>query len=313
MKKWLLFVVVIIGILITSSYVFFPKSVIDSNIINMHCNTNSLNRYIMTEKQWKKWWPGTYTTDSSSQGTAFDYNGYKYYIREFKYNAIDIEMQRKDLEIDGTIYFIPIPPDSVRAEWKYKLTSHSNPLSRIRLYMETKRINQNMNDILAGMKKFMENEKDLYGLDIKQTRVKDTIVVITEYISSEYPSTKKIYDLIGGIKNYIAIHHAKEVDPPMLNVTAKKGKFVTKLAIPVNKDIPGNKMYSMKYLVPGKILEAQVTGGITKANGAFYQMKLFVQDNDYSSPAIPFQSLVTDRMKEPDSTKWITKLYYPIF
>jgi len=28
--------------------------------------------------------------------------------------------------------------------------------------------------------------------------------------------------------------------------------------------------------------------------------------------AIPFQMLITDRTKETDSTKWITRLYYPV-
>jgi hypothetical protein len=29
--------------------------------------------------------------------------------------------------------------------------------------------------------------------------------------------------------------------------------------------------------------------------------------------AIPYQSLVTDRMKEPDTMKWLTRLYVPVF
>ena len=36
-------------------------------------------------------------------------------------------------------------------------------------------------------------------------------------------------------------------------------------------------------------------------------------DNALSSPAIPFESLVTNRMQEPDTSKWVTKIYYPGF
>ena len=42
------------------------------------------------------------------------------------------------------------------------------------------------------------------------------------------------------------------------------------------------------------------------------QMEQYVSDHKYVRIAIPFQSLVTDRMNEPDSSKWITKIYYPI-
>ena len=29
------------------------------------------------------------------------------------------------------------------------------------------------------------------------------------------------------------------------------------------------------------------------------------------SPAIPFESLITNRLEEPDTSKWVTKIYYP--
>jgi hypothetical protein len=37
-----------------------------------------------------------------------------------------------------------------------------------------------------------------------------------------------------------------------------------------------------------------------------------VQDHQRVAPAIPFQSLVTDRTKQPDTSKWVTRLYWPI-
>jgi hypothetical protein len=32
-----------------------------------------------------------------------------------------------------------------------------------------------------------------------------------------------------------------------------------------------------------------------------------------STPAIPYQSIITNRLTETDTTKWITKIYQPIF
>jgi hypothetical protein len=43
------------------------------------------------------------------------------------------------------------------------------------------------------------------------------------------------------------------------------------------------------------------------------QMKNYISDYQRTVMAIPFQSLVTDRRKEADTTKWLTKLYFPIF
>lgn len=313
MKRWLIVLVVAAGLAVSASYILFPNSVTSSNTANLNCNFNTLNRFFFSQSQWKKWWPGTISEDSTGHKEVFDYNGYRFYIREFKYNAIEIEMEKRDLDIYGNIFFLPLKSDTIRAEWQYNLTSHNNPISRIHLKMETEKINQNMKDILQSMRTFVSNPENIYGMKIKETWVKDTLVLSTEFSTSDVPSTQMIYEKINEIKKYIAAHHAIQTDPPMFNTIKSKEMYLTRVAIPVNKDIAQNKTYKLKYLVPGRILEAQVTGGRSRADEALFQLGEYVRDNHYSSPAIPFESLVTDRMEEPDSTKWITRVYYPVF
>jgi hypothetical protein len=65
-------------------------------------------------------------------------------------------------------------------------------------------------------------------------------------------------------------------------------------------------------MVPGKILVAEVKGGEQRVREAAANLQNYVDDYKLKSPAIPFESLVTDRTKETDTSKWITKLYYPI-
>ena len=62
----------------------------------------------------------------------------------------------------------------------------------------------------------------------------------------------------------------------------------------------------------GDILVAEITGGKNKIDSAMKQMDTYALDHQYNNIAIPFYSLVTDRMKVADSTKWVTKIYYPI-
>jgi hypothetical protein len=62
----------------------------------------------------------------------------------------------------------------------------------------------------------------------------------------------------------------------------------------------------------GNILTGEVTGGQKQIEEADRQMQLYIMDYQRSIIAIPFQMLITDRTKEPDSTKWITRIYYPV-
>ena len=135
----------------------------------------------------------------------------------------------EDFTVDGTIFFLPLKIDSMQVEWKYVLETNSNPINRIHLYWETKKINNNMMNIMKSMKAFLDKPENVYGMRIDQILVKDTILVTTNFSSPQYPSTQKIYNLISGIKNYIALQHAKETNFPMLHVWQDSGLYKTQL------------------------------------------------------------------------------------
>lgn len=313
MKKWFFISVVVIGLLITSAYIFFPKELVSSNITQLNCSINSVNRYLFNDNNWSKWWPGTIDQNSVIGKKIFKYNGNEYLITEKKYNAIDIQAMNNELSFNSTIFFLAINLDTVNVEWKYAIEATNNPLSRIRAYQEAKKVNSNLSDILKSMKAFLNNPDKVYGIHIDRTIVTDTILVTTNFSSEEYPSTEKIYSHLSGIQNYLTAHQAEQTNPPMLHIRQDSGLFKIQLAIPVNKVIDGNATYLIKRMVPGSILVAEVKGGIYTANAALKHLSTYLSDYRLSSPAIPFQSLVTNRLQQADTTKWITKIYYPVF
>jgi len=65
-------------------------------------------------------------------------------------------------------------------------------------------------------------------------------------------------------------------------------------------------------LVPGKYLTTEVTGGPGSVAAALSGLKDYIRDYQRTIMAIPFQSLVTDRMQVTDTTRWVTRIYYPI-
>jgi hypothetical protein len=99
----------------------------------------------------------------------------------------------------------------------------------------------------------------------------------------------------------------------MLHITSDSGYFETMVAIPVNKVVPPKDNFLFKRMVPGKILVTEVTGGRYTTAHALKQLENYLEDNELQSPAIPFESLVTDRSRQPDTSKWVTKIYYPVY
>jgi hypothetical protein len=62
----------------------------------------------------------------------------------------------------------------------------------------------------------------------------------------------------------------------------------------------------------GNILVTDVNGGPSAIKYAFDRLEEYVSDTKRIPPAIPFESLITDRRKERDTSKWITRIYYPV-
>ncbi len=312
MKKWVTVVIVIAGLLLLSAYIFFPKKINSINTTKIGCSINVLDRFVLEEGKWQDWWPGQVLPDSITNKHIYEYNGYRYTIIVRKYNSILVQISQSDLEVIGGIVFLPIK-DSVLAEWKYTLATNSNPINKINLYRVTRNINTDLKDILQSMKRFLESNLKVYGMSVAEVKVKDTILVSTKFSGKNYPTTPEIYKVIDSIKNYISLHNAIETNPPMLNIWRDSGLYKTTIAIPVNRAISENKVFSMKRMVPGNILVSEVKGGDYTSTEGLRQLGLYVADNNFSSPAIPFESLVTNRMQEPDTSKWITKIYYPVF
>jgi len=100
----------------------------------------------------------------------------------------------------------------------------------------------------------------------------------------------------------------------MLNVYADNpGRYQVMVAIPTKSDLPSESGFQLKKMVLGNILVAEVKGGPATVRLGEENLQNYVDDYHKISPAIPYQSLITNRMAESDTTKWITKLYYPVF
>jgi hypothetical protein len=85
------------------------------------------------------------------------------------------------------------------------------------------------------------------------------------------------------------------------------------VAIPINKRLPDKGPFFQRHMVPGKFLFTTIQGGPGTIQHTFKQLQLYVEDFRRTAMAIPFQLLVTDRMGDPDTSKWITHIYVPVF
>jgi hypothetical protein len=129
-----------------------------------------------------------------------------------------------------------------------------------------------------------------------------------------YPSTAMVYSLVDELRTYISSQGARETGFPMLHIfTDDSVNYLLKVAIPVDKKLPDAGTISYRWMLGGgNILITEVKGGKNEISKAYRQIELYISEHKRVAPAIPFESLVTDRRQQPDSSQWITRIYYPV-
>jgi hypothetical protein len=311
MRKLFLLIIVVLLILIASVYLFIPNFISISQSLPVNANRDGIYRSLQDEKNWDKWWP---EKRNNKTGHLFSYRGFYYSLDDRRVTSITVSISKNNTRAITNLDLVSINADSANIVWQGVLPTSYNLIKRFQKYMEAKRINNDMSRLLKNMQSFFSKPENIYGFTIRQEPVVDSILVSTFAMSKGYPSTAFIYNLLDQLKDYIKNQSAKETGYPMLNINTEDSiNYLTRVAIPVDKELKSSGNISYKRMLGrGKILVAEVKGGPGLINNAFYQMKNYVNDYQRVAPAIPFLSLVTDRMNEPDTSKWITRIYYPV-
>jgi len=313
MKKWLVIILVILVCFIAFVYFFIPNTMLISQDISIKANREGLYRNLSDEKNWGKWWPGDKTAQTGSTNNDLLYNNDVYSIEDRTTLSI-IVLIHTSQEVKTELTIVSKNIDSSELIWQASVPTTYNPLKRLKIYFKTKKIRNDIAALLKKMQSFFSETKNVYGYDIRHELVKDSTLVSTYSESKSYPSTEFIYDLIDQLKKYISSNAATETGFPMLNINRKDSiNYVTRVAIPVDKKLPTSGNISYKWMLGGgNIFVVDVQGGPFSINKAFEQLENYVQDHRRTPPAIPFQSLVTDRRKVADTSKWVTRIYYPV-
>jgi effector-binding domain-containing protein len=273
-------------------------------------SANTAGRGLLQEENWPKWLSPSYIAGNEDKLST---NGDGYEVTNKFHRELEIQILKGKKKIASRIYVVPQPLDSVMIKWQCRLDAGINPISRVLVYRNAVEIKERMSRTLYQLKSFLSKTQNVYGVPIERTLVPDTILIATRADFKTQPSIEEIYALINNLRHYISQQGAKETGYPMMHTDKPDSSGVQiMVAIPVNKRLPDSGKFIFRKMVKGYILVGVVQGGAGTIQQAFNEMEHYIADNQKQKIAIDFESLVTDRQAERDSTKWITRIYFPI-
>lgn len=316
MRKWFFisFILTLI-VLIVLVYLAIPNKISIHQTIILNAKQDAVFRSLSDKTTWAKWWPGNDSNETSKILNSYSLNNKRFYLADILTTSLLIGIKSKDSsEIKTSLDFMTVSRDSLILNWNTELITSYNPVKRIEIYLRAIAIKKDLKLVLKSMQSYFSKVENTYGILIEEVPVVDSTLIFTLDSSKGYPTTKFIYSLLDKLKNYSTIQGAQQSGYPMLNVyTVDSLSYLVKVALPVNKKLKDEGTIKYKWMLGGgKILISDVTGETSKVDHAIKQLEYYLKDYNRVAPAIPFMSLITDRSKVLDSTKWITRIYYPV-
>jgi hypothetical protein len=312
MRKWILVLITTVAIVLVLTYVVVPSTIELDRSFNAKAYQATIYRGLTENNLLKGWIKQADRSDSGRK--VYTVNKTEFIFKKAVTDLVYVTLKNGNTTVESYMHIIPLNNDSSRIVWSAALPTSNNPLTRFSMHFKGEQLKKDMGVAIRSFEKYIADEELVYGVKVKGGKVADTLLVTTKTVVNRLPTPEIYYELIGKLKTYIAAHGASETNFPMLNITQlDSNNYETRVALPVNKVIPGNANIDFKRMFPGKILIADVTGGHTAVNNSLQQMNNYLVEHQLMAPAIPFQSLVTDRLREPDSSKWVTRLYFPVY
>jgi len=336
MKKGLIFLLVLLVLVVGAIYLFIPSRLNVVREIALNANSFGIYRSLADQDAWNKWWPvrpdhprlndsvgqaGGPNNPSSKSNALPELGGFQFEVRNKLFKTLEVGLKGQSKDYSSGILFIPLEHDSSAIRWEVPIETGNNPINKISRYFEARKIANTLSTVLKSMKPYMEKEENLYKLSIKQGMVADTAFVSTRTVFNHFPTTDEVYVMIGKLHEHIAKQNGKENGYPMLNIDSSginpaggSGReYEVMVAIATDRILPESGDIKVKRMIQGNILIAEVTGGPLTIKEGMSQMHEYIRDHQRTAAAIPFQLLVTDRLKENDTSKWVTELRYPVF
>jgi hypothetical protein len=310
MKKWVIGFLIVCIIGISSIYIFIPSKIVVSSISPVKAFTNAAGRFLANPEKIKQCLHSFATKNDST----FTYKELDFNISRLFFNGLELNITEANSKTISKLVVLGISTDSSMLFWSTELPASLNPVNRITEYNHAKKIKEGINALLAQFQHYLSDHVNLYNFAIDEIQLKDSVLISTKITTAAEPTVNEIYLQIKKLSDYATSQHAVSTNFPMLHsIQTDATHFETMVGLPISKLIAETGDIHIKRMpYNGNMFVTEIKGGPKSIQNGFTELGNFLSDSKRASPAIPYELLITNRQQQPDTTKWVTKLYYPV-
>jgi hypothetical protein len=303
MKKALVAIVILLIVVLSGVYILIPSNLRVAEAGKANITLTAAKRFVFEQQNWPAWF------DSSTQEAG----RFRHTVTNTFFTQTDILIADGPETHTTTIRLIPLDVDSIGLEWDCSLPTGYNPFTRIGRYKKALELKEHMDSLMSRLLVFLNDKSRVYGTTVYKDQLRDRPLMSRRVVMKTAPTAQDAYQLIASARAF-ARRQGDTTNGPAMKYAAiiDSASYELMIAVPTAKMLKGNKDFVPKGLVGGNLIATKVQGGESALRNAWKGIEQYKTDYRLASPAIPFELMITDREKEPDTSKWQTIIYYPI-
>ena len=262
MKRVVFTATLILVILLVGIYVFIPSTITAGKTVAVKCVNKNVLVLIGNKQGWSRWLPKeSFTSD------LIQYKGYQLKLGGATYTSVTFDALKEDDTIFNEIGFVNDSVTKTKISVISSVATGLNPFTRFRKWRMMKSYETVIDELLQQFISFAEDKKNIYGVEITDGRIPDSLFISTRKTFYHRPTEVEIYQLIDQLQIYVKAKNAKQVNQPMMHLEhLDSSHFEIMVALPVDKVIENEGNYLFKQMVKGNM---DVFGRVPKAKTYF--------------------------------------------
>ena len=239
-------------------------------------------------------------------------------IREFVPNELiksEIEfISPRSSKSDVTWNFQKVD-DGTKITWAFE-GSLSYPMEKwMGLFME-KMMSTPFEKGLTNFKSLVESLPVLTGRtgEIKEETFDGLMALTIKEECSKDKLTSKMIEMYSALMKYLKTNDQEIAGFPfsIYHESETEGNTILECGLPIDKEIEGEGNIMFKKLPETKVLVASHFGHFNSVEKTYKALREYISENGIEVTGAPWEIYLTDPMKEPDQSKWETKIFFPI-
>jgi hypothetical protein len=304
MRKWIL---AIPALLLAVAY-FLPEQRVTQTTFLTDLPVQVVLRTLADTNRWTQWWPGKKINDTTYL------IGEKAFIKSpVRVNGFSVTHANGTPSIRLDVDYQAAPGNQTSFQARTTFLFSDNPFKKIGQHFDYAGWKKTAEDFNDSLKSYFNNDENIYGFRIRKEKVPNAHYISVSSVYQDPPEQAGIDSLVAALREYADAQQATIVNQPIMHVIQDGGKHKIMVALPTNRELPSGNGFQYKQMILGFILVADVRGGPHKIRQCQEAMERYMMDHGQSSPAIPFQRMLTDRARVKDTSNWMTAVNYPVF